>query len=162
MRIARDDESAINEWIITSNDFNGFTDLSDSVLITEAVGMSQPIYRLKDSGTINYYNQPFKEIEFGGTDYHIYLSDDYGGLFTDYVFYGPYDGILASVVDEDIIEFSINVDVEYHGGVNNPTMVTTSPLVVAIEEIGNPSNVFYCGLEVDTNSDTPIVVVPVS
>jgi len=160
--IVRDDESEVYEWVITSNDFNGFTDLSDSVLITEAVTFESPIYRLKDSTVTNYYGQQFKEIEFGGTDYYIYLSDEYGGLFTEYYYYGPYDGIRASVEDDDTIAFTINVDLDYHDEEYQPTMVTTDPLVVVIEEIGNPSNIFYCGLQVDTNSDTPVVVVPVS
>jgi hypothetical protein len=161
-RIVRDDESAINEWIITSNEFNGFTDLSDSVMVTEAVGSYEPIYRLKDSTELNYYEQLFKEIEFGGTDYYIYLSDEYGGVFTEYIFYGPYDGIRATVEDDDTIAFTINIDLEFHDEEFQPIMVTTDPLVVVIEEIRNPSNVFYCGLQVDTNSDTPVVVVPVS
>jgi hypothetical protein len=132
------------------------------VLITEAVTFESPIYRLKDSTVTNYYGQQFKEIEFGGTDYYIYLSDEYGGLFTEYYYYGPYDGIRASVEDDDTIAFTINVDLDYHDEEYQPTMVTTDPLVVVIEEIGNPSNIFYCGLQVDTNSDTPVVVVPVS
>ena len=160
--IVRDDESAVNEWVITSNDFNGFTDLSDSVLITEATFIDEPIYRLRDSSTTNYYDEEFKEIEFGGTDYYIYLSDEYGGLFTEYYFYGPYDGIRASVEDDDTIVFTINVHSEIDEVEYQPIMVTTNPMVVVIEEIGNPSNIFYCGLQVDTGSDTPVVVVPVS
>ena len=160
--IVRDDESAVNEWVITSNDFNGFTDLGDSVLITEAVNFETPIYRFKDSSTTNFYDQQFKEIEIGGTDYYIYLSDEYGSLFTEYYFYGPYDGIRATVEDDDTIVFTINVDLDYHDEQYQPTMVTTSPMVVVIEEIGNPSNIFYYGLQVDTGSDTPVVVVPVS
>jgi hypothetical protein len=147
--IVRDDESAVNEWVITSNDFNGFTDLSDSVLITEATFIDEPIYRLRDSSTTNYYDEEFKEIEFGG-------------LFTEYYFYGPYDGIRASVEDDDTIVFTINVHSEIDEVEYQPIMVTTNPMVVVIEEIGNPSNIFYCGLQVDTGSDTPVVVVPVS